>query len=125
MGRKIVILSVIAFIIRPDGSIGGRKENPTEEDIEKLKACAIAAGKDYRVGWLDGNGIAVKRGERSSKMKYYFDTKYRLYIEAPIEQEGENLIEITKEQWLEALELKEHEYEELKYKRVVKRDGIK
>jgi hypothetical protein len=30
-------------------------------------------------------------------MKYYFDTKYRLYIEAPIEQEGENLVEITKE----------------------------
>ena len=65
-------------------------------------------------------------------MKYYFDTKYRLYIEAPIEQEGENLIEITKEQWLEALELKENDwdiecycYEELKYKRAVKRDGMK
>lgn len=61
-------------------------------------------------------------------MKYYFDTKYRLYIEALIEQEGENLVEITKEQWLEALELKEGDwdiesycYEELKYKRAVKR----
>jgi hypothetical protein len=30
-------------------------------------------------------------------MKYYFDTKYELYIETPIEQEGENLVEITKE----------------------------
>lgn len=65
-------------------------------------------------------------------MKYYFDTKYKLYIEAPIEQEGENLVEITKEQWLEALELKENDwdietycYEELKYRRAVKRNGIR
>ena len=63
-------------------------------------------------------------------MKYYFDTKYRLYIEAPIEQEGENLVEITKEQWLEALELKENDwdiecYEELKYKRAMKRSESK
>lgn len=64
-------------------------------------------------------------------MKYYFDTKYELYIETPIEQEGENLVEITKEQWLEALELKESDwdiecycYEELKYKRAVKRDEV-
>lgn len=64
-------------------------------------------------------------------MKYYFDTKYKLYIEAPIEQEGENLIEITKEQWVEALGLRESDwdiesycYEELKYKGAVKRDGV-
>lgn len=50
---------IIAFIIRPDGSIGGWKKNPTEEDVEKLKTYAVAAGKDYRVGWLDRNGIAV------------------------------------------------------------------
>lgn len=50
---------VIAFIIRPDGSVGGYKRNPTEEDIEKLKTYAVAAGKDYRVGWLDGNGILM------------------------------------------------------------------
>ena len=40
-----------------------------------------------KVKLLDGEG----------KMKYYFDTKYRLYIEALIEQEGENLVEITQE----------------------------
>lgn len=59
-------------------------------------------------------------------MKYYFDTKYELYIETPIEQEGENLVEITKEQWLEALGLRESDwdiesYVELRYKRAVKR----
>lgn len=57
-------------------------------------------------------------------MKYYFDTKYELYIETPIEQEGENLVEITKEQWLEALGLRESDwdiesYVELRYKRAV------
>lgn len=57
--KEGIILSVIAFIICPDGSIGGQKKNPTEEDIEKLKTYAIAAGKDYRVGWFDGTGIAV------------------------------------------------------------------
>lgn len=56
-------------------------------------------------------------------MKYYFDTKYELYIEAPIEQEGENLVEITKEQWLEALGWDIESYEELKYKRAMKRSG--
>lgn len=50
---------IIAFIIRPDGKISGQKKYPTEEDIEKLKTYAIAAGKDYRVGWFDGAGFAV------------------------------------------------------------------
>lgn len=50
---------VIAFIICPDGSIGGWKKNPTEKDIEELKTYAVAAGKDYRVGWSDEIGIAV------------------------------------------------------------------
>lgn len=62
-------------------------------------------------------------------MKYYFDTKYELYIETPIEQEGENLVEITKEQWLEALGLRESDwdiesYVELRYKRAVKRSEV-
>ena len=27
--------------------------------VYKLKTYAITAGKDYRVGWFDGTGIAV------------------------------------------------------------------
>lgn len=59
---------VISFVIRPDGSIGGWKKNPTEEDVEKLKTYAIAAGKDYRVGWYDGTGIAVWEQVKEKKV---------------------------------------------------------